>query len=217
MQDVRRRQQGPDQLLHLYQGGGVAQHLAHPSGRGSGTGEIGDQLDHAGDRDVLAVPAVTCPQPQRRRCNRCSVTVAISVTWRRTTPTVTAVSSPVPHPPQHAGTWSTISSASSTSFSEKPCVPGCFPAYARSCAATNVESRPAPDRRKTVASTLSASSGPGSASARRSPPPAPQSALPSRQPSRSVRQPGSPAPPGARPTAQVTHLQKPAPQNHLRP
>ena len=55
-----------------------------------------------------AVAAVTAPQVHRRLCIRCSVvdtvTSGMSMTWRTTTPTSTAVARPSPHPPHDDGT-----------------------------------------------------------------------------------------------------------------
>lgn len=122
-----------------------------------------------------ACPVGTAPHPQRRRCNRCSVTAeragAISVTWRRTTPADTAASSPVSHPEQQPGTWSTISSGLSTRRSETLAHQAASPAYGLSCAATNAAAGSAPDHPTMAVSTSSGSSEPATASARRSPPP----------------------------------------------
>lgn len=60
MQNMRRGQQGPDQPLHPHQRrGGVAQHLTYPARRRSGTGEVGDQFDDTGDRDMLETSEYT--------------------------------------------------------------------------------------------------------------------------------------------------------------
>src|SRR5664279_4079298 len=74
---------------------------------------------------------VTCPQPQRLRCNRCStvcaVTFGMSVTCLADTPTSPASARSAPHPPHAAGWWSMTLSGVSVRRNAKPCPPGCFP------------------------------------------------------------------------------------------
>ena len=86
---------------------------------------------HIGARAAAGnTPALSCPHAQRRRSTTCSLTCTRagirSMTWRTSVPTTTAVSMPVPHPPQHNGPC-TIVTSGSRRRRDVPGVPGCLP------------------------------------------------------------------------------------------
>jgi hypothetical protein len=79
-----------------------------------------------------AAAVVTAPQPQRRRCSRCSttsrsMTAGMSCTWRHTTPAGRAPDRSLPQPPHASGRWSMTSLGLLTGNNADPPAPACFP------------------------------------------------------------------------------------------